>query len=267
MTIHRVATALLRVVPILAVLAAPASPLAAPLKEVLLACDGLNTTVAGSWVVKLVPRGLACTVPAICSQGSATTVGISAADLCFNIWAEFNLLGPPCPPAFDVDAVGTTGIKIVAIGEANAFDVCAAGNDLTFVKIVADAGYSQSGLIGGTLRIKGISKGKGIPTLSEWGVIAMTLLLLSAGTIVWSRRPAMATAAGDRGAVTSGSPLFAAGVYARVLAATLGLALFGLGLARWFGPLAAVDVAGALVCAPLAAYLVHLWVVLWRNRE
>jgi hypothetical protein len=31
-----------------------------------------------------------------------------------------------------------------------------------------------------------------VPTLSEWGVIALSLMLLAVGTIAWSRRPSTA---------------------------------------------------------------------------
>jgi hypothetical protein len=105
-----------------------------------------------------------------------------------------------------------------------------------------------------------------VPTLSEWGMIFMTLLLLVAGTIVWGYRAHLAPAGGTSAAelIVTRSPLFPA-LFGRTLAATAAAAIVGLACASWIvGDLAIHDVAGVLLCAPLLAYLLHLWMGLRR---
>ena len=107
-----------------------------------------------------------------------------------------------------------------------------------------------------------------IPTLSEWGVIVMALLLLATGTIVWSRRPATATAGGVGPASSFDQPLFVPDLFMKALAGTLVVVMAGFALAFGFqGELEGVDIAGALLCAPIAAYLVHLWVTIARRED
>jgi hypothetical protein len=107
-----------------------------------------------------------------------------------------------------------------------------------------------------------------IPTLSEWGVIVMALMLLATGTIVWSRRPATATAGGVGPASSSDQPLFVPDLFMKALAGTLVVVMAGFALAFGFqGELEGVDIAGALLCAPIAAYLVHLWVSIARRED
>ena len=51
-------------------------------------------------------------------------------------------------------------------------------------------------------------------------------------------------------------------VFFKVLAVTLGVLLAGWVGAIWlYGRLSTVDVVGSLICVPILAYLVHLWIV------
>ena len=57
-------------------------------------------------------------------------------------------------------------------------------------------------------------------------------------------------------------------VFLKVLAATLGLLCVGWAGAIWlYGRLSTVDMVGSLICVPIAAYLVHLWIVYARARN
>jgi hypothetical protein len=54
---------------------------------------------------------------------------------------------------------------------------------------------------------------------------------------------------------------FAPDLFLRVLAVTLGLLCVGWVGAIWlYGRLSTVDMVGSLICAPIVAYLVHVWI-------
>jgi hypothetical protein len=59
----------------------------------------------------------------------------------------------------------------------------------------------------------------------------------------------------------SGAPLFVPALFVKVLLAVLVCVLGGfLAVYALLGPLPMRDIVGTLVCAPLVAYLIHLWV-------
>ncbi|GJM26768.1 MAG: hypothetical protein DHS20C16_31830 [Phycisphaerae bacterium] len=59
---------------------------------------------------------------------------------------------------------------------------------------------------------------------------------------------------------------FAPSVFYRVLAATLTLILVGWVVSLFvYGELATRDIVGSLICAPIFAYLVHLWIIYARE--
>ena len=61
---------------------------------------------------------------------------------------------------------------------------------------------------------------------------------------------------------------FVPSVFFKVLAATLTVMLVGwLGSVWLYGELSKVDMIGSLICVPIVAYMVHLWIVYARNRE
>jgi hypothetical protein len=107
----------------------------------------------------------------------------------------------------------------------------------------------------------GPGPGDGVPTVSEWGLFLMLLLLLSVGTILFGQRRALLVGA-NRG-VVGGGPVripFAAGRFTKTLVAVAGFAIVAL-LAAFAlaGEIAAVDVTGTVLCVPVLAYLIHLW--------
>lgn len=109
--------------------------------------------------------------------------------------------------------------------------------------------------------------GGAVPTLSEWGLILMALLLLSAGTVLFGRRSVVAGSGSATWPGFTGASLpLVPGLFTRVLAVISGLLLLGLGLAfaLRMGP-SPVDLAGSMLCAPVLAYLVHLWLA--RDKE
>jgi hypothetical protein len=101
-----------------------------------------------------------------------------------------------------------------------------------------------------------------IPTLSEWGLIIFTLLILSLVTAVVTRRKtAMA------GAVATGMPtairetLFFPTLYLRVLTIMLGLAAITLTVATILsGTLPIRDIVGTILSSAIVAYIAHLWI-------
>lgn len=61
-------------------------------------------------------------------------------------------------------------------------------------------------------------------------------------------------------------PLFTLDLFLKVLAAILAAALVVfVVIFAVSGSVSPVDIGGALVCAPIAAYLLHLWVMIFRR--
>jgi hypothetical protein len=108
--------------------------------------------------------------------------------------------------------------------------------------------------------------GDHIPTVSEWGMFVVLLVMLSAGTIMFGfRKPAIAGAEGAAGAGVN-RPTFVGAVFGPVLAITLAATVALLaGAMLVFGPLNPVDIGGAFVSAIVLAYLIQLWVLLKRS--
>jgi cysteine-rich repeat protein len=98
-----------------------------------------------------------------------------------------------------------------------------------------------------------------VPTVSEWGLILMSLLLLTTATLVFAGGRRFATN-GPIGAGGIASPPLNGNLYVKVLLATLSLVALGfVGAIALTGALSGVDIAGSLLCAPVFAYWVHLW--------
>ncbi len=107
-----------------------------------------------------------------------------------------------------------------------------------------------------------------IPTVSEWGMIFMTLLFLTFGTIAVTRRELIFAGGEAVGIPKESSPrLFEPGLFVVALIGTAALLAIGSLAVKWLslGP-TRVDIVGASICAPLLAYLVHLWLVLGRDQ-
>lgn len=100
-----------------------------------------------------------------------------------------------------------------------------------------------------------------VPTLSEWGMIIFSLLILTLGTVVVVRRRTVAAVAGANVSTTVHMPMMIAGVFWKVLAVTEALAVVGLGIAgAVFGSLATRDIFGTMISAAIVAYMTHLWI-------
>ena len=106
-----------------------------------------------------------------------------------------------------------------------------------------------------------------IPTLSEWGLIIFSLLILSLITVVVARRRTATSAAGVGSSVTISGPIFAPTRYLRMLIVTLSIAVVVLIAAMMIsGSLPLRDIAGTILSAAIVAYIAHLWIVP-KNKE
>lgn len=104
-----------------------------------------------------------------------------------------------------------------------------------------------------------------IPTVSEWGMIVLMLVMLSVGTILFGFRRRVVSVDGTV-TLDGARATFVPTVFTKVLALTLAGTVVALGGAMLrFGLLKAVDIAGAFVSALVLAYLIHLWVLLKRQ--
>lgn len=98
-----------------------------------------------------------------------------------------------------------------------------------------------------------------IPTLSEWGVIILLLLVVAMGMVfLYQRQPAMAVAGGAE--ISNAKPhLFNRKLFTKVFAITLLIGFAGLlGAYLWFGQITSADPLGVFVSAAVVAYMVQL---------
>jgi hypothetical protein len=106
-----------------------------------------------------------------------------------------------------------------------------------------------------------------VPTLSEWGLIIFTLLLLTVGTLFFMRQQVTMSAMGG-GTLRSegGNPLpFVLAVFIRALTITGLLVLLGFSVAFWLSsPPSTTDIVGTSISVPIFAYLLHLLMLLRR---
>ncbi|HEX5734461.1 MAG TPA: vWA domain-containing protein [Blastocatellia bacterium] len=106
-----------------------------------------------------------------------------------------------------------------------------------------------------------------VPTLSTWGAIIMTLLLIMIGVIFIVRLEPMAMEANGISGVQLyerlNRPLFMPKVFGKVLIVVIGLALVGITVINWLAsPISGLDVAAMLLCAFIFTYIVHLLILL-----
>ncbi len=111
-----------------------------------------------------------------------------------------------------------------------------------------------------------------VPTLSEWGMIIMALLLLVAGTIFIVRRQPLIAEAATVGDIQlnnrNNRSLFVPASFTKTLVSVSAVALIGLLIVRWLsGPISATDIGGTLLCAMIFGYLVHLLILATRNSQ
>jgi hypothetical protein len=108
------------------------------------------------------------------------------------------------------------------------------------------------------------SSGALTPTLGEWGMIIMSLLLLTASSVLLTRRRAALSPGGPSG--NPGLPLLDAGLLGRMVAgtATLGLISFMIATGLGWTP-SATDVVGSLLGSGILAYLLHYWITVAKH--
>ncbi len=102
-----------------------------------------------------------------------------------------------------------------------------------------------------------------IPTMSEWGLILLALLLMTFGTLLIGATKASVVGTNYSVQLSSLTKLstypFDKTVFVKAAALTLGLIiLFALGTLWVYGTIALVDIVGTAVTAPIFTYLVHL---------
>lgn len=101
-----------------------------------------------------------------------------------------------------------------------------------------------------------------IPTLSEWGVITLLLLVVAIGMVfLYQRKTALAFAGGSE-ASSSNQKLFDRKLFAKVFAVVLLIGAAGLlGAYMYFGSITNADPFGVVVSSGIIAYMVQLWLL------
>ncbi len=106
-----------------------------------------------------------------------------------------------------------------------------------------------------------------VPTMGEWGLITLTLLLLSYCTLAVQ---SMRTAGGRAISMVTGTnrPSFQWEIYKKTLFATGLLAMLAGILSIVFtGTITTVDIIGTMVAGPIFAYLMHLLILFEKNKK
>lgn len=208
------------------------------------------------------------------------SVGMDATSLAQVLVKPFNLQGDQPNPRYGLE-VYFNGVLIkpeqiitsadfqtlvasdtVTLGSVNALFGPGGDNivELRGINYNADGGGNWMGMDYHTLEVDA-EGGTPIPTLSEWGLIIFSLLLLTVGVVRIRNQPAMmmAGAGGVNMALSGGrKPLFVPQVFAKCFTVTLLLAAVGLGTAVWFlGSVPIRDIVGTLISATIVAYLAH----------
>jgi len=101
-----------------------------------------------------------------------------------------------------------------------------------------------------------------VPTLSEWGLIVFSLLILTLITVVVARRRTATSMAGEGGDVTMHGPLFVPRLFMRSLTITMGAAAIVLVAATMVSTTVPLrDIVGTFLSAGIIAYMAHLWFI------
>lgn len=99
-----------------------------------------------------------------------------------------------------------------------------------------------------------------VPTMGEWGLIVLALLMMSFGTVFMMRREAALVGAASMSMPSSTGIPFERTIFMRILGfVMLGLALvFAFAMTVFGYEMTSADVPGSLIAGPILAYLVHL---------
>lgn len=135
------------------------------------------------------------------------------------------------------------------------------GNTIAFgacINIATNASEGQALALNVVQAVSGMSPT--VPTMGEWGLIILALLVLSFGTVFMMRRQTAIAGMGNMSVSSGGGIPFDKASFGKMLvtvllglAATFAIAVLGFGY-----EMTSADVPGALIAAPVAAYLVHL---------
>ncbi len=101
-----------------------------------------------------------------------------------------------------------------------------------------------------------------IPTLTEWGVIILLLLVLAIGMVFLYQRQTSMAVAGVTMSASTKPKLLDKKLFAKVFAVVLLLGIAGLVAAYFFyGSITNADPFGTFVSAGIVAYMAHLWLL------
>jgi hypothetical protein len=101
-----------------------------------------------------------------------------------------------------------------------------------------------------------------IPTLTQWGVIILLLLVLAIGMVFLYQRQTSLAMAGVAEASSAKPKLFDRKLFARVFAVALLIGIAGLVAAYlYYGSITNADPFGTVVSAGIVAYMAHLWLL------
>jgi hypothetical protein len=101
-----------------------------------------------------------------------------------------------------------------------------------------------------------------IPTLTQWGVIILLLLVLAIGVVFLYQRQSSLAMAGVTMSANAKPKLFDRKLFAKVFAVVLLLGIAGLVAAYFFyGSITNADPFGTFVSAAIVAYMAHLWLL------
>lgn len=148
--------------------------------------------------------------------------------------------------------------SVTIVGQA-----CNAGTHHIIYTATDDAGIPASTVVDITVNITGCTS---VPTISQWGLILLSLISLSFGMVFIYRRENAYAFAGS-GSSSFRSKLFDKNLYLKVFAVVLGLAIAGLAASfAYFGSLTIVDTFGTIASAAVVAFMAQLYIRL-RNSE
>ena len=150
-----------------------------------------------------------------------------------------------------------------AVTITNDGTICINNANMTGTPIHANVIIAGSGTLGTSGCVATQPSMGAIPTLSEWAMIILALVMGVMATLVLQARVAVQ----GSGFRVQGLPLairhvpFDGRQFAKILAIVLGavIALFAISIAAFGYEMTNADLPGALVSVPVAAYLIHLW--------
>lgn len=208
-------------------------------KKVSVSIEGIGSCLDGSAYLSLDDYGVAASVSIYAKTGSQITDEF-AAELSSN-------------PAIIADAVSIISIGFGGNGKLVLQNLPYDKSTITFDG-GGDCGLSD-------VITLGKDEPEVIPTLSEWGVIILLLLVVAVGMVFLYQRQTSLALAGATASFSVGAKprLFDRKLFTKVFAITLLIGAAGLlGAYLWFGQITTADPFGVFVSAAVVAYMVQL---------